>query len=156
MKHHFLTLAILTLAACRLVAVEIEPKGEKQDPYSHLYEKALTVTAQFNVSQNSFNLTIHNTSESDVTFNKPALLPAGNIYLNADNGSSYPGVGSCILGSDPVALSMGKNTSFQYAIQNGALRITTETKLSLRLVLDSVNGEKKRTPFTCYVEIVGE
>ena len=156
MKYHFLTLALLALAACRLVAVEIQPNDEKQDPYSHKYENALIVTAQFNVSKNTFNLTIHNTSESDVTFNKPALLPAGNIYLNADNGSSYPGVGSCILGSDPVALSVGIDTSLQYIVPNGALRITAETKLSLRLVLDSVNGEKKRTPFTCDVKIVGE
>ena len=156
MKYHFITLALLSLAACRLVAVEIQPNDEKQDPYSHKYEKALIVTAQFNVSKNTFNLTIHNTSGSDVTFNKPALLPAGNIYLNADNGSSYPGVGSCILGSDPVALSAGKDTSLQYIVPNGALRIAAETKLSLRLVLDSVNGEKKRTPFTCDVKIVGE
>jgi hypothetical protein len=154
MKHHSVLLLII-VAACHLVAADSEPEGETRDPFSHIFEKALAVSAQYDVEHHALSLAIHNTSGSEVTFNKPALLPAGNIYINADNGSSYPGVGSCILGLNPVALPVGKNTGFQYLVPPGALRVTAETEMSLRLLLDSVNGEKKRTLFTCDVEIVG-
>lgn len=114
------------------------------DPFSHKFEKALSIVASLSRSSGQLTVDIRNITNENVSFNKPVPYPAGNIYITGDL-VSYPNLGSCVIGKDIRQLPPGKNVVFTYDIPVGDLDLKSNSVLQINFYIDSVNGENNRT-----------
>jgi len=124
------------------------PVNGEESNFSQKYSNALALTYTFDVNKEDLQITITNTSKKHVTFNKPILAPAGNIYIrNKTSLKNYPHRGSSQYVKQSIALAKNQKTSFSYKIPKEDFLINNEDQVEIKVYIDDLNGEKKRTPF---------